>query len=866
MSRKNTLLLNFAGGEISPQVYGREDLPAYQKGWQRIQNYEVLPQGAARFRNGFVHVHNTNGLASGRLIPFTFNEVDTYILEFTNKALRFYRNFGAVMNTATVSITGISNASPCVVTAPAHGYSNGQEIFISGIVGMPQVNGQYFLISNVTTNTFQLNNIFNAAINSTSFSAYSSGGTIQTPYQISTPYAVADLSKLQFAQSADTVYITHPNYAPYKLTRSALTSWTLNFFTRTADPFNQQVISSASNANPGVFTTAGNHNMTTGDTVYIDGLAGGTWATLNGQTYTVTVTGATTFTIGVNTTALGIYTGSSGISIDTLYCPVAVAFLGSSRLMYANWGKNPGGFAGSELPDPTTGNTQYDNFTTGANANNAFIFTVAPVFNQQDAISWITSNNSVVVLGCANSMRIVTGSGGPGNAITPSSIEVTPISNVGAASVQPYSNGMTVFYIDQTTSRLASFAFNIQIYNYMTQNQNLLANHLGASPFVQIAEQRRESSLLWVLRQDGVLLGLTFDEVESVYGWHRHYIGGQSSAANGRANVLSIAVEPKLNQDSVLWAIVERQQANGNTYRSVEYWALPTKWRDFDDYFSGTASSSNAGMQSDLQLYQNAVYEQQKKDLYLDGANIYDGSQQAAGVTITPSATSGSITLTASSNFFTTSMVNQQIWKAYDSNGNGGGRIQITNWISATQVQGNVLVNLDNSNVIPSGSWYLSAATVYGMLNFAGETLTLQCDGAPSGGVTVGSDGSIALQDQASYVQAGYPFLGMLTSLNIDAGGDRGPAQAKWRKLRQARARFVKTVGARVGTDKWSTYRLPIKDQSQVADRPTALFDGVLDITVDDSWDQTKQIVILQDIPSPQTVIGIDVMMDTSDP
>ncbi|MDE2105619.1 MAG: hypothetical protein KGL39_50800, partial [Patescibacteria group bacterium] len=648
MGRKNKVLLSFAGGEVSPHVYGRQDLPSYERGWQRIQNYEVLPQGGARFRNGFQHVHNTAGLNKGRLVAFTFDEIDTYVLEFTNQTLRFYRNFGAVMNTATVAVAGASQGAACIITALAHGLSNGQEIYLSGIQGMVELNNQYFLVSNVTTNTFQLNTVYNQAINSTNFIAYTTGGTIQTPYTITTPYLAADLDNLHFSQSADTMYITHQSYAPYKLTRSASTSWTLNFFSRTADFMNQQTIASETNANPGVFTVGANHNFNVGDEVYFDGFVGGSWATLNRNRYFVnSVPTGTTFSVKaegtgtpVDTTGFGA-ASTQGIVIATKMCPATSAFLGSSRLMYANWTNNPAGIAGSELPDSTTGATQYDNFTTGTNASNAFIFTVAPVFNQQDTIQWITANNQVVVLGCANSMRTMTGSGGPLNPITPTSIQVTPINNVGAASAQPYSNGMTVFYIDQTQRRISSFVFDIQVYNYVTLNQNLIADHLSSSPFLHIAQQRRESSLLWTLRTDGMMLGLTFDEMESVYGWHRHPFGGASTISGTkyqRANVLSMCVEPKLNQDAVLWVLVERQLANGNTYRSVEYWAPFTRWYDPWDFYSG---NNNAARVADIASYQNATYEQQKKALYLDCGNTYDGSAQSTGVTMTPSATTG---------------------------------------------------------------------------------------------------------------------------------------------------------------------------------------------------------------------------------
>jgi hypothetical protein len=874
MALQNKVLLSFAGGEVTSEIYGRLDLPAYQRGWQRIQNYEVLPQGGARYRNGSSHVSNTNGLNDGNLYKFTFSESDTFILELTANTMRFYRNFARVMNTATIAITGVSAANPCVITAPGHGLSNGQEIYITGLVGMPELNNQVFLVSAAATNTFTLQNIFGVNVNSTGFITYISGGIIETPYQISTPWQDADLDYLHFSQSADVIYVTDQNYMPYKIERLGNTNWTVSYFERTQDPFNEQTISSITNANPGVFTTPNAHGFAVGDTVYFDGFVGGSWTSLNQQPRTFTVGSAgfttTTFSIvqsgtPVNTSAWGT-PSTYGDVIDQLMCPQTSAFLNSSRLMYANWGNNPQGLTGSQTPDTTTGATQFDNFTLGANDNDAFIFTIASVFGLQDAIQWITSNNNVVVLGCANTMRIVTGSGGPPNPITPSSIQVSPINNVGGSTVKPYSNGLSVYYVDQTTFKIESFVFDIQVYNYVSVNQTMLANQFNTSSFVTMDQQRREANLLWVQRADGVLLGMTFDEIESVFGWHRHYWGGNSNI-NGvmfdRAKILAAVVEPRQNADAVLWLLVERQLANGNTYRSVEFWNSFTKWYDLYDFYSGNNWDA---VQNDTDAYNNATYEQIKKAVYLDMCTTYDGSQQTAS--ITPSATTGnSITLTANNPFFLASMVGQQIWKAYDAQGNGGGRAQITSITSSTVAVANVVDGgFDTLATIPAGSWYLSAGKVYGMLNFAGETFTIQEDGAPADPQIVAADGSLTLDSQCSVVQAGYQYLGMLASMNCDIGGETGTAQAKIRMFREVCPRFINTNAARIGTNIHNTRPLIFSEQGNVSDRPVPLFDGVYKVEPDDSWTrQDKRIVILQDVPAPQTVLSIDVQMDTAD-
>lgn len=85
----------------------------------------------------------------------------------------------------TASITGISKAAQAVVTAPAHGYTNGDTVEISGVVGMTQVNGLQFTVANKTTNTFEL-----TGINSTGYGTYTSGGVANRISQSSLVFQV----------------------------------------------------------------------------------------------------------------------------------------------------------------------------------------------------------------------------------------------------------------------------------------------------------------------------------------------------------------------------------------------------------------------------------------------------------------------------------------------------------------------------------------------------------------------------------------------------------------------------------------------------------------------------------------------------
>jgi hypothetical protein len=81
-------------------------------------------------------------------------------------------------------------------------------------------------------------------------------------------------------------------------------------------------MTSASAANPTVITTSADHMLGSGQQVTLSGSSGAGSGTINGNTYTITVTGATTFTVPVNLSGGGA-TGGSATSLDTFSYPMS---------------------------------------------------------------------------------------------------------------------------------------------------------------------------------------------------------------------------------------------------------------------------------------------------------------------------------------------------------------------------------------------------------------------------------------------------------------------------------------------------------------------------------------------------------------
>lgn len=217
----------FHSGEWAPQLYARVDLAKYHSGAALLENFFVDYRGGASTRPGTKFINQAYKSSSAvRLIPFSASFTVSYVLEFGDYYVRFFSNGSAVLETAG-AITGASQANPCSVTQVAHGYSTGNWVYITGVLGMTQLNEKYYSITVTGANTYTLATVNGTAVNSTGYSAYSSAGTGARVYTLASPYAAADLAKVKFAQNVNTLVLTHPSYAPYILTLTSATSWSL---------------------------------------------------------------------------------------------------------------------------------------------------------------------------------------------------------------------------------------------------------------------------------------------------------------------------------------------------------------------------------------------------------------------------------------------------------------------------------------------------------------------------------------------------------------------------------------------------------------------------------------------------------------
>lgn len=91
----------FSRGEVTPDIYGRIDISSYYTALKQAVNFNIMRYGGVENRAGLRYINNAVS-QSVRLIPFIFNQEQSYVVEFGDKVARFYYRGGAISSGGSV--------------------------------------------------------------------------------------------------------------------------------------------------------------------------------------------------------------------------------------------------------------------------------------------------------------------------------------------------------------------------------------------------------------------------------------------------------------------------------------------------------------------------------------------------------------------------------------------------------------------------------------------------------------------------------------------------------------------------------------------------------------------------------------------
>lgn len=574
------LYRSFAGGVITPEMFGRLDLVSFQTGLALARNFWTLPHGPAQNRPGTEYVLEVkDSTKRTRLIPFEFSTTQAYTLEFGDQYMRVHVN-GQTLLDSPGAITAATNASPGVFTRVGHGFVTGRWVYITGVVGMTQVNGRFYKVVVIDPDTFSLQALDGTAINTTAWGVYTAGGTVSRVFELATPYLEADLFDLHYTQSADVMTIAHQGYAAREIRRTGATTWTITtisfvpslgapasntvaaggpgggtpvneFYKSTAvsaDGLEESLASPVSAAVSVDLTVAGNYSAITPAAV-VGAARYNIFKKLNGLFGYIGQCDETEFRDTNITPDMGETPPENDSPFATDF-PRAVGYY-EQRRCFGGTTLKPQNFYATR--SGTESNVTYSIPTRD---DDRIAFRIAA--QQAQTIRHIIGLNDLLLFTSGGIWKVT-----PQNSdvLTPTTAAPKLQSYEGASNVQPVVTGNSVLYAHARGARIRDVQYdNVTQAGYKSTDVSVMAPHYFTGfTITDLAYRKAPHQMLFAVRNDGVLLGLTYMPEQKINGWHEHATDGFFE---------SVCSIPEFTEDS-LYCVV-RRTVSGRSVRYVE--------------------------------------------------------------------------------------------------------------------------------------------------------------------------------------------------------------------------------------------------------------------------------------------------------
>jgi len=832
MGKQLLSIPSFTAGEMSDSMQGRTDFAKYFSAASRIENFVVLPHGPITRRPGTHFVSEVkDSTAKTRLIPFTFSTEQTYILEFGNQYIRFYKD-------------------------------NGQII---------------------------------------------SGGSA---FEIASPYTTAQLFDIKFAQSADIMYLTHESHPVKKLSRTGHTSWTLVDCSFTDGPYLDTNTTSTTLTPAATSGTAINLNASAAVFVSTDvgrlvRLSGGFGKITNFNSSTlvqIDILDDFDNTNAVSTWKLGAFSVATGF-------PRCVSFF-EQRLVFAGTSTQPQTMFFSKSGD-------YENMSSGTNDDDAMVYTIAS--NQVNAIQAMKATRTLIVMTTGGEYAV--SSGASQDAITPTNINIRKQSNYGSAGVDALSIGNATIFVQRAKRKIRELAYNFDTDGYTAPDLTILADHISESGLTDMAYQQEPHSIVWAVRNDGQLAGLTYNRLENVVAWHRHIFGGKSDTGKSvkqqkisftanstnvstSNNTITITGHGLSTGDAVYY--FAGSNVIGGLSNSKVYYAIAVDANTIKLATSSSNASSNTaisltsapGSNTTQFIYQGVNIN--NNFLFIENHGFKTGNfifYKNSGTAIsglaenvkyyvakiddnqiqlfTDEARSSVVNLTSAHSSEQTDKILTHAKVESVATIDGDSDEDEVYVIVKRFINGSVKryveyftpfefnEDLTAFHYLDSGLAYAGGetGTLSGLTHLEGEIVDIIGEGSTQNSKVV-SSGAISLDTAIEEAKVGLLYSSDLQTMRLDEGFTE-TTQTKTIRVFDLSVRFQDTIGASVGPNSDNLTAIDFRDSSASMDLPVPLFTGDKSVEFDAGHGAEGLIYVKQPQALPMTILGIYPRMET---
>lgn len=489
---------SFAGGEISPEMYGRIDDAIFQTGAAKLRNFITTPQGPAENRAGFAYVNTVkDSTKKTRLIPFTFSTTQTMVIELGAGYIRFHTDGGTLESTPGTPYE-VSNTYAEADLFDIH-YVQSADVLTLVHPNYPPKELRRLGATNWTLTTVSFTPSISAP---TGVTAVSTGHSVvkYTYYYVVTAFASDDVTES---------------------VKSSVASVGGNLFeTGAIVTISWAAVSGASRyrvykLQGGLYGYIGE---TTGSSIIDDNIAP-----------------------DMSTTP-PIY---DTVFSSTGNYPGAVSYF-EQRRCFAGTTNDP-----QEIWMTKSGTESNFSYSLPTKDDDRIDFRVAA--REANTIRHIVPLSELVLLTSAAEWRVTSVNN---DAITPTSFSVKPQSYVGSSNVQPVIVNNTMVYGAARGGHIRELGYSWEANGFVTGDLSLRAAHLfDGYGVVDMAYAKSPRPIIWAVSDSGNLLGITYIPEQKIGAWHWHDTLGtfESCAvvAEGSQDALYVVVKRNINGSGV---------------------------------------------------------------------------------------------------------------------------------------------------------------------------------------------------------------------------------------------------------------------------------------------------------------------------
>jgi hypothetical protein len=644
---------------------------------------------------------------------------------------------------------------------------------------------------------------------------------LQDVYEVPHIYQEADLRAVQYVQNKDVIFFVHPDYPTHKLSRFAPDDWVFEEVDFVGGPFLDDNTETSFTLTASAVT--GSITVTAiGHAPFLAGHVGSYWkiggtvgAPPNDIQGYVIITAFTSTTvvsadvIETLSTAVATDDWAEGAWSDVRGYPSTITFdkrrlaLGATTFEPQKlWESKP---------------FIYDDFTVGDLDDDAINIEISS--DQSNTFRWLSPGN-VLAVGTFGGEFVVS-SGTQGETLTPSNVNAQPQSSWGSEAIQPRRISTYTYYVQRGGRKIRELYYYWDLDTFKSVDVTIYSEHITESGIVELIYQVNPDSIVYALRADGKIACMTRETDQLIQAWTLIETDGEYR---------SLASIPHFEEPyDQVWCIVDRF-IDGTQKKYVEF------------------------------FHNQIAPDEQQQAFYVDSGLCFDAYALTDGISLTLTALTGAVTVTAGSAYFSVGMVGKRI-KAY-VDGVVVGDLDITGFVSTTIVTGTVTLAF-SSLTYTGGQWGVSVTTLSGIDHLEGEEIVMLADGGVENWdnrLTV-TAGAITLNSDYFYVCVGLPYEAYLTTLPLEFGaGKTGTAIGQKKRINQIGAKVDRSLGMEYGRNKVATnlFKFATRSVATFLGTPEPFYTGEYNGQLfQGSADYLGQITIAQRRPLPMNLLAI---------